>query len=89
MGGETVWEVPVGVMAAAGVSARGGDLEEVIATALHDFQGMHLSNVPLSKGEIVRVLGADQNGWIHVEVGGETGQVPTAYLAFGNAAESS
>ena len=49
---------------------------------MHDFQGTHQTNIPLSKGDIVKVLGEDRNGWIHVKAGDATGQVPTAYLEF-------
>ena len=55
---------------------------KVMAKAIHDFSGMHLSNIPLRQGDLVEVLGSDDQGWILVESNGESGQVPTSYLDF-------
>lgn len=56
--------------------------DTVMARALADFVGQHESNIPLTKGQLVKVLGKDEHGWTPVETNGISGQVPTSYLDF-------
>ena len=54
--------------------------ESVMARALADYVGQYESCIPLTKGQLVRILGKDEQGWTHVETNGISGQVPTSYL---------
>ena len=57
--------------------------DTLMARAIADFVGQHESNIPLTKGQLVKVLGKDDHGWTPVETNGISGQVPTSYLDFG------